>query len=174
MDLKPLFLCAAVIFSPLDALAESIEQAVQEKYPAAKVITQSPCNLGTRQEESFGLLLQAPDLVAVIGKKEKDCWQLTELPKKIQSSAGSDSDFLGEFRNTPVRAYEIRCANLQNDKDINARSNGEFAGVFESQQGIDARHLCFQASAVYNSWACFSVNSGTNRIETSFVQLNAD
>ncbi len=193
--LSPLFVSGSIaglligFYSPNSAAADvppEVVAALQKSIPGAKVLAGSLCKLGAEKRDSFGLLVKInanafsedqDPLRSVIAMKKEGAWDLHELPRGMDYSKGGAADFLRDFWGEQgfKGPFEIRCTVLpSSDPAISPKANGEFVGAFARTRDRQANHLCFLADAVYNSWACFTINPATSRPELSFVQMNAD
>jgi len=83
------------------------------------------------------------------------------------------ANFLEDYESADARAQlQVRCAVPGHDPDISVEANGAF--IAHRGERDTAKHLCFSASTVYNSWVCYWTSPGAAEPELSFVQLNAD
>ncbi len=167
----------------MDPKLSSAEALIQKQFPGAKVLVQTECKIGEEKLKAVGYLIQKKTiqsenhpLVPLIANFNKSLWTLSEIPTKLSYSKGGVTDFLSDFWNSEKSIfegkYEIRCATPNEDKDIITAANGEFTESFVNRK--TGKHICFQASGVYNSWACFNLNRNTKKIESSYTQMNAD
>jgi hypothetical protein len=155
-------------------------------YPKGKTLVSAPCQLGSSNIESFGLVLQKKllslnksenPLVPVIATKSLGQWQLKERPKRFDYALGGGKDFLGDFWDKSkgfTGGLEVRCADPLKDMDISLQANGAFVGNFFNKLKPGTKHLCYQADNAYNSWVCATVNPSNSLPEQSFIQMNAD
>lgn len=150
------------------------------KMPQAKVLAVTSCNLGGEGTPSIGALVQREGktpLTAVILYRKETSWEMVEIPARLSYSKGSDSNFLSDF--WTGKKYDgnftMKCTSPKNDSDVSERANGEFVFSAASKFPEKAKHLCFAASAVYNSWRCYTTDPTKGNLPVeSFVQMNAD
>ncbi len=159
-------------------LPSEVTREIRRTLPKAKVLISTPCRMG--DVETYGLLTSGgkgknPLRPVIFHRKEKGKWRLFEVPASVSNSKGVANNILSGFfgKKGLEEKYQIRCTTPATDVDINTQANGEYSKEFEK---IDAStlHLCYQADAVYNSWACLTYDKATDDIKISFVQLNAD
>lgn len=178
-----LLLLPIISYAKIDSNLADIKLLIQKQYPEATFLTQTECDIGSTKIKSIGLLIKQGaahgnkhPLTPLVVYKVKDQWELFEIPKSLNYSKGSSADFLYDFwnpkTNSLVRKYNIRCTDPNDDNDISTNSSGEFTKNFLSKKS--AKHICFEADTTYNSWACFSFNPDSKKIEASFSQMNAD
>jgi hypothetical protein len=162
-------------------LPVEVAKRIEKSYPGAKILAETRCGIGAKAIDSFGLLIQRQPvkkgdnpLDALIVYKKSD-WRLLSLPHRIQYATGGDADFLSDFWSAKgfEGGFEVRCTTPKTDKDINTKAHGVFES-FAAALPANTRHLCFAASASYNSWNCFTYNDAKSAPETSFVQMNGD
>lgn len=163
-----------------ETLSTDLKNLISAKYPDAKELASTPCELGSNKLKSIGLLIQKKDkegvfpLVPLIAIHDANQWTLNELSLQQSYSKGSANNFLYDYWHKKkgfIGSYQIKCTDLKKDSDISTKANGEFTKNFTPTSL--GRHLCFAASNVYNSWICYGVAS-TKKIENSFNQMNAD
>jgi hypothetical protein len=158
-------------------LPADLNREIRKQFPKAKVLASTPCKLGA--VESFGLLTDDgkgpnPLRAVIFYRKDKGKWKVFEAGTHISNSKGGGL-FLSDFwkKGSFAGPYQIRCTTPATDVDINTQANGEYSKEFPAIEA-STLHLCYQASSVYNNWACFTHDAKADDVKISFVQLNAD
>lgn len=152
-----------------------IKKQLEIYHPKSKILASTKCAIGIDKTESYGVLLDANKPRAFIFFKAKKGWNDIEVADTADNSKGGGTLFGDFFMSGKFEGpYEIRCTSPQNDKDVSLSANGEYIGTFAQKMSADIKHLCFQASDVYNSWKCLTMNPEKGGPDTSFVQLNSD
>ena len=160
--------------------ADSLNEILENKFPGSKILTQTKCEMGASKTPAIGFLaLRNTKAFPAIALQNSSGWDIQEIDTRISYKRGSISDFLsdGSIWNAKTglnKHYEIKCAIPdQNEFGISTASNGAFQKPFLNGPA-SGKHICFQVDTVYNSWSCYGLVSGRDKIQNSFVQMNAD
>jgi hypothetical protein len=164
-------------------LPKKAASLVQAAYPGSQVVNVAACELGLAKVSSYGFIvlkkekaLTDEDVLPMIALKSKNTWRLIELEKTVTTERTFIKSFTDEAveRNTFNPNYRIRCVQPKRGEEI-----GDHLGHY-IQEGLSeetlkkSRHLCFQASSVYNNWICFNFDPKLGEVKTSFAQFLAD
>lgn len=172
--LVPLFIASAA-HADVQVKPPELAGALEERFINSRVLAVSPeCKSDENGPLQIGVVLeQNHRLHAVMAVLQNDRWVIRDMPKKVTYSHGMAADFLDEFASADgMKKLDVRCAAPKTDTEINIRANGAF--IAPESDRATSRHVCFSASAVYNSWVCYWTRPGKEKPELSFVQLNAD
>jgi len=172
--LVPLFIASAA-HADVQVQTPELADALDKKFSNSRVLAVSPeCKSDENGPVQIGVVLQQNKaLHAIVAVLQNDSWVISDMPKKVSYSRGTVADFLDEFTSADgMKKLDVRCAAPKTDAEINIRANGAF--IAPESDHVTSRHVCFSASAVYNSWVCYRTRQGTTKPELSFIQLNAD
>ncbi|CAN5713342.1 hypothetical protein BH10BDE1_BH10BDE1_03470 [soil metagenome] len=164
-------------------LPKEAAQLIQTSIPGAKMVNVTACELGLAKTPSFALIalkkvrgLTDEDVVPMIAMKVGKVWRITPLDKGVNTDGAFIKSFTDEAveKNVFNKDYRIRCVQPKRGEEI-----GDHLGKY-IQAGLSddtlkkSKHLCFQASMVYNSWVCFNFEEKVGQIKQSFGQFMAD
>ncbi|WP_210489008.1 hypothetical protein [Microvirga antarctica] len=154
------------------SLPPKLAATLEASFPGSRLVANSSlCRSSPRGAQQMGLVLARDGALRAVVAVDRGGWVLSDVPRAFSNASGGTRDFLSDFATNKNRP-DIRCAQPHRDADISTRNNGQFQG-----QGGRSRtdtHVCFMASAAYNSWVCFWTPPKAHTPSISFVQFNAD
>jgi hypothetical protein len=163
-------------------LPRAVVDLVRAKYPAAEVVSATPCKLGTAGLEGYGLVyltkktatLTPGDVRPAIVVRVAGHYELIEIDPKIDvPGVGNVPSFINDFvsEGKLKGKIEVKCTNPEKDNDIH-EDRGKY--LIHDEPLLSHNHLCYAADFVYNSWTCYIYDDQSKTIRNSFVQLLAD
>ena len=158
-------------------LPTALGELIATRYPAATVVSHSSlCKSSPKGFEQVGLALKmdktSAPLHAVIAVLGVQGWVLSDMPRKYSYPRGGGPDFLDGFDETS--APEVRCTTPNHDEFIGTSINGLYMLKNSDARKKTAKHICFAADTVYNSWVCYWTPPTKLTPQISFIQMNAD
>lgn len=162
-------------------LSKDLAAELTQKMPTVKVLASESCGIGSRAFPATGLLVEQKEknshpLKLMIAFKQANTWNLKVLSSVVEYSKGAAGNILQDYWGPKgyTGGFSIRCTVPELDPDIKSEANGAFVNGVEKTDLKKKKHLCFSISAVYNSWACYSLASVNKDPILAFVQMNAD
>jgi len=164
-------------------LPKEAASLIQTVHPGSKMVSVVACELGLSKTPSYGLILLTKekgltdeDVLPIIALKTDRVWKFSVLEKGVSTDGAFMKSFTDEAveKNVFNKNYRIRCVQPKRGEEI-----GEHLGNY-IQTGLSddtlkkSKHLCFQASQVYNSWVCFNFDEKQGQVKQSFGQFAAD
>jgi len=174
---------AFAFYANAEKMPEDLSKAILEKNVGSEILVSKSCQLGSSNTPAIGFLLKRTDnknplTIHMAVLREKN-WNLFVIPTDVSHARGASSNILSEFWDEKIGliniSYDIFCTALPNSKEfIGKKHKGIFDKPFTEKTQRGQKHLCFAASAMYNSYVCYGFDEENSQPQRIFTQFNSD